>query len=114
MDVSGTLLNMMFSGLPRGSHVDLVLETCEGREAVKAWADLITKRLDKTVYCQSESWRRLMDTWKTHGSVMTVRELEEEGYDTDCAGFRAVAIRAAWQAEQHAVNEWVKPTLFLG
>jgi hypothetical protein len=43
---------------------------------------------------------------------MTVREFEEDGEDTDCAGFRAAAIREAWQAEQDAVNEWANPTEF--
>jgi hypothetical protein len=58
MDVSGTLLNMLFDRLPRGSHVDLVLETPEVREAVKTCADIIVQGLDKTVHCQMESWRR--------------------------------------------------------
>jgi hypothetical protein len=49
MDVSGTLLGMMFDRLPRGSHVDLVAETHEVRGAVKACADLITQGWDQQV-----------------------------------------------------------------
>jgi hypothetical protein len=114
MEVSGSLLNMLFDQLPMNSHVYLVLETYEVREAVKACADLITKGLDKDIYCKVESWRRLTDTWKTRGSAMVVREFEEDGDDSDCAGFRAAAIREAWQAEIDAVNEWTNPTTFGG
>jgi hypothetical protein len=45
MAVSGKILDMMFDRLPKGSHVDLVIETAEVREAVTTW--------DKQVY-----WRR--------------------------------------------------------
>jgi hypothetical protein len=112
MDVSETLLNMPFDRLPSGFHVDLVLETPDVRESVKACADSIVKGLYNTVYCQLESWRRLMDTWKLKGSAMTVHGFEEDGDDTDCAGFRAAAIREAWKAEQDAVNEWEHATVF--
>jgi hypothetical protein len=43
MDVSGRLLNRMFSDLPRGSHVDLKFDTTEVREAMKACADIIVQ-----------------------------------------------------------------------
>jgi hypothetical protein len=114
MEVSGTLLNMMFDRLPRGSHVDLVLETPEVREAVKMCADMIVQGWNQTVYCQLEGWRRLMDTWKTRESAMTVHEFEEDGDDIDCSGFRAAAIREAWQTEQDEVNEWTNTTSFGG
>jgi hypothetical protein len=100
MDVSGTLLNMMFDKLPRGSHVDLVIESADVREGVKMCGDIIVQGWDKTVYCQLDSWRRLMDTWKTRGSAMTIREFDDEGDDADCAFLRHAANREAWQAEK--------------
>jgi hypothetical protein len=103
----------LFTDLPRGSHVDLVLETAEVREAVKACADIIVQGWDKDIYCQLESWRRLMSTWKTRGSAMTVREFDDGGDDCDCARFRYAASQEAWQAEKEAVEEWSTPTVFL-
>jgi hypothetical protein len=104
----------MFNELPRGCHVDLVLETPELLYAARTCADIITQRLDKTIYCQLDEWRHLMDTWKIRGSAMIVREFEEEGDDTDSVGFRAAAIREAWQAEKDAVEEREHPMVFLG
>jgi hypothetical protein len=51
MDVSGRLLNRLFRDLPRGSHVDLVFEKTEVREAVKACADIIVQGWNSTIYC---------------------------------------------------------------
>jgi hypothetical protein len=51
MEVSGRMLNIVFDQLPRGSHVDLVLETPEARETVKACADIIVQGHDQAVYC---------------------------------------------------------------
>jgi hypothetical protein len=45
--------------------------------------------------------------------AMAVREFEADGDDSDCACFRAAAIRKAWQAENHAVEERERPTVFL-
>jgi hypothetical protein len=50
-----------------------------------------------------------METWKRRGSSMIVREFEEEGDDSDCAGLRAAANREAWQAEKYAVEMWNDP-----
>jgi hypothetical protein len=79
MIVSGGLLNRLFDGPPWGCHVDLVLETPEVLYAVKACADIFTQELDKEVYCRLDVWRQLMNTWKTRGSAMTVREFEQDG-----------------------------------
>jgi hypothetical protein len=67
VNVSGRFLNRLFDGLPKGSHVDLIIEAKEVHEAVKMCAD-------NTIYCQLESWRRLMDMWKTRGSAKTIGE----------------------------------------
>jgi hypothetical protein len=102
MDISGRLLNKVLEALPKGSHVDLVMDTAEVREVVKACADIIAQGWDSQIYCQLETWRRLMDTRKSCGSAMTVREFEEDGDDCDCAYFRYAAEREAWQAEKDA------------
>jgi hypothetical protein len=49
MIVSGGLLKQLFEKLPIESHVDLVLETYEVREAIQACADIITQGLDKEI-----------------------------------------------------------------
>jgi hypothetical protein len=113
MDVSGTILRRMFDELPLGSHVDLVIETNEVREAVKMCVDIIVQGWDKTICCQLESWQRLMDTWKMCGSAMVIREFEDDGDDADCACSRLAASQEAWQAEKDAVEEQEHPTLFL-
>jgi hypothetical protein len=51
-----------------------------------------------------------MNTWKLRRQAMVVREFEVDGDDTDCACFRAAAIREAWQAEKDAVEEREHPT----
>jgi hypothetical protein len=109
MDISGRLLNEVFDKLPRGSNIDLVIDTTEAREAVKMCADIIVQGWDNTYYCQLESWRRLMGTWKRQGSSMSVREFEEEGDDSDCAGLGLAASREAWQTEKDAVEMWNDP-----
>jgi hypothetical protein len=57
MEVSRRLLQWLFRDLPKGNHVDLVFETQEVREAVKACADIIVQGSDSKIYCQLESWR---------------------------------------------------------
>jgi hypothetical protein len=104
MVVSGGILNKTFEELPRGCHVDLVLETPEVRNAVKTCADIIVRGLGQMVFCQLGEGRRLMDTWKIRGQAMVIREFEEEGDDADGVCFRAAAIREAWQAEKGAVE----------
>lgn len=74
LDVSGKLLTRLFRDLPKGSHVDLVFEKAEVREAVKACADISVQEWYRQVYGQLESWRQLMDTWKRQGSYLTVGE----------------------------------------
>jgi hypothetical protein len=69
--------------------VDVIIETRDVPEAVKVCADIIVQGWDKQVYCQLETSRRLMDTWKTRGSSMVVREFEDDGEDIDCDCFRA-------------------------
>jgi hypothetical protein len=66
--------------------------------------------LDNTIYCQLESWRRLMGTWKTRGSAMTIREFDGDRDDADCACFRLAAGQEARQAENDAVEEQEHPT----
>jgi hypothetical protein len=110
MAVSVALLNTMFSELPRGCHVGLVLETPEVMFAVKACADIITIGLDWQVYCQLDGWRCLMNTWKDRRAQMTSREFEEDGDDADCLGYRAAAVLEAWKVEKDAVEEWEHPT----
>jgi hypothetical protein len=112
MDVSGRLLNRMFNELPRGSDVDLIFETKEVRDAVKACADIIVQGWDSKVDFQLEIWLRLLGTWKRQGSSMTVGEFEDGGGDSDCACFGMAASREVWQADKDAVNEWVHPREF--
>jgi hypothetical protein len=51
MDISGMLLNKMFDEPPRGSHVDLIIETHEVREAVKMCSDIIVQGWENAIYC---------------------------------------------------------------
>jgi hypothetical protein len=111
MIISGEMLNALFDRLPIGCHVDLVLETKEVYDAMRACADLIARGPDKEVYCSLDSWWKLMDTWKLRRSSMTVRAFEEDGDDSDCACFRAATIKEAWKAEKDAVVE--RPVVFL-
>jgi hypothetical protein len=113
MDVSGKLVNRLFRDLPRRSRVDLIFETVEVREAVKACADIIVQGWDSQIYCQLESWRQLMGTWKRQGSSLTVGEFGDGGDDSDCACCRLAASRKAWQAQKEAAEEWEHPTVFL-
>jgi ABC-type proline/glycine betaine transport system ATPase subunit len=53
---------VVFNELPTGSHVDLVIETHEVREAAKMCADITVQGWYRTVYCQLESWQQLMET----------------------------------------------------
>jgi hypothetical protein len=45
--------------------VNVVFETSEVREEVKARADIIVQKSDSKIFCQTGSWRQLMDTWKS-------------------------------------------------
>jgi hypothetical protein len=83
MALSGGMLNAVFTALPKGCHVELIVETEEVRHAVIACADIITRGFDKKVFCQLEAWRHLMDTWKERGSQMRLREFEENVDDAD-------------------------------
>jgi hypothetical protein len=102
----------MFNELPFGSHVDLVIETNEIREAVKMCAGIIVQGWDKTGYCQLETWQQLMETWKRRGSTMIIREFNDDGDDADCACCRLAASPEAWQADKDALEEQEHPTVF--
>jgi hypothetical protein len=52
MVVSGEMLNMLFNGLPRWFHVDLVPETPEVMFAVKGCGYIVVHGWGKDVYCR--------------------------------------------------------------
>jgi hypothetical protein len=107
------MLNGFFRDLPKGSFVDLILETSEVCHAVMACADIISMKLDQQVFCQLEDWRKLMNTWRIQGTEMRVGRFEEEGLDVDCLRYRMPAIHQARQAEQDDNEEREHPTACL-
>jgi aspartate/tyrosine/aromatic aminotransferase len=103
----------MFEELPDDAHLDLIIETPEVHDALKASADVITQGWEAKVYCTVPELINMMGIWKQKGAQTTVRELYEEHQDADCMRMRMAAIHEASQAMAYAISARENPTGFL-
>jgi hypothetical protein len=99
------LLSVVVGALPKGSSLDLIVETSVVYQALRSCADIISHGWNVDQYCHDPGSKKVIATWKDQRVQTTVRVYDEEGVDSENSPMRRLATREAIQAVHDGVQE---------
>jgi hypothetical protein len=99
------MLSMMAETFPMGAQLDLIVSTPIVLRALGSCADIISRNWDIDTYCQDPEWKEVMVRWKGRQIQASVRELDEDGGDSENSPFLRLSLLEAIQAVKDGVEE---------
>jgi hypothetical protein len=92
------IFSMMAETLPNGAQLDLIVSTPVVLRALGCCADIISHDGDIDMYCQDPEWKEVMVQWKGRQIQASVREVDENGADSENSPFLKLSTLEAIQA----------------
>jgi hypothetical protein len=103
------MLSMMTETLPNGTQLDLILSTPVVLRALGCCADIISHDWDIDTHCQDPEWKEVMVQWKGRRIQASVREVDENGADSENSPFLKLPILEAIQAVKDGLEGQTLP-----
>jgi hypothetical protein len=99
------VLSTVVKALPQGASLDLIVSTPVMYQALKSCADIISHAWDMDTYCHHPGWKEVMTVWTDEQVRATVREVNEEGVDSENSPFLALALREIIQTVRDGMHD---------
>jgi hypothetical protein len=108
-DATAKVLSMMAKTLPNGAQLDLIVSTPVVLRALGCCADIISCDWDIDTYCHDPEWTEVMVQWKGRQIQASVREVDENGADSENSPFLKVSILDSIQAVKDGLEGQTLP-----
>jgi hypothetical protein len=92
-----------------GAQFDLIVSTPVVLRALGCCADIISHNWDIDMYCQDPEWKEAMVRWRDRQLLASLREVDENGADSENSSFLKLALLEEIQAVKDGMEEETVP-----